>query len=312
MKLVGVTNMSFDPNFIRNQLFLFDELLVLNMEKAISITGNFQKARERMLCDLDLLLNKGLIRRIYPIQTLPEAKVLPEEIVAKFHNFSRYSDTWQDFIHLIGRSESLWNKYDFGLCESETDAIDSINAAVALQLRAHTLMANISEPHKFAFCSTDIRDDYNMKKSETDPTVVSIILNQIPIIPDMPYDEIIDFKANPITTRLNKRLKLWITQFSTNEQDRRHLLVDIEQAINDYREFARLRAKKLRLLQIELFVKVPLEIIESFIRLAPSRAIGSIVDIKRKRIDLMESELKASGNQFAYIREIEQRVTKYL
>ncbi|MEA1884863.1 MAG: hypothetical protein U9N62_10145, partial [Thermotogota bacterium] len=252
------------------------------------------------------LADKGLIKRIYPIQHLPEYNVLPEEIVDKFHRFSRYSDTWKNFVCLVKRSEDFWQHYDFGFCNSEAEAIDAINAAVALQLRAHTLMANISESPQFVFCSDDGLGNSNSQTVETDLTVASIILDQIPIIPDMPYEEVIDFKADPITKRLNERLKLWIAQVSTKEQDQRLVRAEIEQAIIDYREFASRQASKLRLLQIELFLKAPLELIESLIRLAPSRAIGSIVDIKRKRIDLFESELKAPGNQFAYIREIEQ------
>jgi hypothetical protein len=83
MKLIGITNISFDQDFIRNQLFLFDELTVLNMETALGLGGDYSKARKRTESELEYLSNKGLVTRVRPIEHLIEEKVLPEDIVAR-------------------------------------------------------------------------------------------------------------------------------------------------------------------------------------------------------------------------------------
>ena len=237
---------------------------------------------------------------------LPEIKMLPQEIVKKFDRFSRYSDTWKDFVNMVAISENSWQHFEFGFCKSKAEALNSINTALSYQLRAHTLMANISNSSEFAFCSDHKLEINHTKNGQNDLSVASVILDKIPIIADMPYDEVIDFKKDPKTKHLHQRLKMWIAKFSTNDMDQKIMYAEMEQAIMDYRDFAGRQSKKQRLLQIELFLKVPIEFIESLVRIRPSRTINSIINIKRKKIELYESELEASGNQFAYIREIEQ------
>jgi len=314
MKLIGVTNISFDQDFIRSQLFLFDKLLVLNMETALGLGGSYSQDRERTAIELEFLASHGLVEFVSPIEHLFEPRVLPEHIVAKFSGFSRHSDIWRNFVELVSRSESIYQWYTYGNCKSEKEALLNINAAITLQLRAHTLITNICDD-RFAFCSdcgggefqSTAPWEFQSTESQENLSVVSIILNRIPIIPDMPYDEIIDFKAYPEVRRLYEKLKQWIIQYSMNGREWKLVCAEIDHAIRDYSEFANRQASKKSLLQVEFVCKLPLEVIESLIRMTPSRAVGALLEVRRKQIDLYESELKAPGNQFAYIREIEKR-----
>ncbi len=310
MKLIGVTNTSFDQDFIRNQLFLFDELLVLTMERAISLGGDFDEARHRTHAELAFLKSQGVVKHIWPIQYSPERE-LPDYVIERFNKFSKYSETWQAFNNSVIESESLWQRFDFGFCKTEEEAISTINRSIALQLRAHSILANLAEQTEFAFCSDDGLGVSKEQGFSPDSHVVSIILDQIPIIPDMPYDEVLDFRQDPVAKRLHNRLMAWVVRSSTFDQDPKLINLEIEEAIVEYREFTSRQTKRQKLLQIEMILKLPLDVIESLLKLSPSKGIASIIDIRRRKIDLYEAELKGPGNQFAYLREIEKHFPPY-
>jgi hypothetical protein len=116
------------------------------------------------------------------------------------------------------------------------------------------------------------------------------------------WQDILDFKAE-------QRDKLWgfrrfLHALSTRRQTKAEIRDDIEWSVNEYtKEMDRLKMKR-TVSFMETYVISTVEAFESF---KPSAFLKGLVSIKKRKIELLEGEAKASGRECAYVFDARKR-----
>jgi hypothetical protein len=130
--------------------------------------------------------------------------------------------------------------------------------------------------------------------------VLNIILDQLPApSEDTPWESILDFRSE-------MRDKLWdlrrfVKEVATKRQSIAEVKDDIEYSLHQYEEAMKLHKIKRTNSFIEVFLIAPFEILENLATLKFSQVGKSILSIRKRKIDLIEAEMKLPGHECAYV-----------
>ncbi|GEM_PF-2625102 len=150
--------------------------------------------------------------------------------------------------------------------------------------------------------------DFNEEKKTA---VIRLVLNDIPTPnDDFSIDEVIDFKNDNDNKRRYLGLVKWINNISRGD-------LDIEEISDEYNylmaelesEFNNLKIKK-GLNTLEIFLKIPLEVMESLVKINWSKIPGILIEAKRNNLTAYESEFNLPGKELAYIFKTKQKFEK--
>jgi hypothetical protein len=106
--------------------------------------------------------------------------------------------------------------------------------------------------------------------------------------------------------------KLWgirrfLNTLATKNQSEAEIRDDIEWSMNEYEKAMKLHRIKASRSFVEVFVISPLEIIENLVKLNFSTIARGILSVQKRKIELMEAEMKAPGRECAYIFAAKER-----
>ena len=137
---------------------------------------------------------------------------------------------------------------------------------------------------------------------DRDAIVADIVLSKIPVISSSTcWDKLIDFKTDSESVGNLLSLRNWMidithTEFHPNEINER-----LDYLLHRYESSLKIHQIECHQGKIELFVILPLKIIENILKLKFSSILKDILDVRTKKLRLDASELNLAGREVAYI-----------
>ena len=131
---------------------------------------------------------------------------------------------------------------------------------------------------------------------------LSIVLHALPTPSDTtPWAQIVDFKNDPDSQRKLRALRDWQNDVTRSALSPNELAEKLAYLLDDYAEYIRLQKMKSEPGTTEMILTTGADIIESLIKLKPSKAINALYSFRKRKLDLLEAELKAPGREVAFI-----------
>jgi hypothetical protein len=143
-------------------------------------------------------------------------------------------------------------------------------------------------------------------KTVRSESVLRIAIDMFPVPPpDCAWDDILNFKSDLSDEHWGFRR--WLHSLATKPLSEAEIRDEIEWTLNEYRKAMELHHLKASQTFVDVFVISPLEIIENLIKFNWSRIAKGALQVQKRRIELMEAEMKAPGRECAYVFETVKR-----
>jgi hypothetical protein len=137
-------------------------------------------------------------------------------------------------------------------------------------------------------------------------TVMQVALTGMPLPGEtVAWRDIFDFKTQARDKQWGFRR--FLTALSTKQQTPAEIRDDIEWTANEYAKAKEIHHIKASQSFVEIFVISPLEIIENLVKLNWSKPAKGALSIQKRKIDLMEAEMKAPDRECAYVFDARKR-----
>lgn len=137
-------------------------------------------------------------------------------------------------------------------------------------------------------------------------TVLRLALNSLPIPGnDAAWQDILDFKSEGHDKQWG--LRRFLQTLATKAQTEAEIKDDLEWMLNEYTTAMKLHHLKASQSFVDVFVITPLEIIENLVKFNWSRIARGALQVQKRKIELMEAEMKAPGRECAYIFDAQKR-----
>lgn len=284
-KITGVISgieLEVDPS-LKRECLLFDRIAITNLD---SITSWLRLCkREEELADINWLLDHGIMfeveeegwkkdRELDQLIAVSDSK---EENLKQFNSHLPYLDItkWKDLraAH-IGRR--LATQYSLR------------RIAYQLQKRTGTPTHAVLRPIP---C-------FESPQSE----VLSIVIHVLPI-PDeqTPWEQIVEFRNDVESQHRFLDLRNWMNEISRAEVSALEIEQKLEYLLSQYERHMALHKMKINRGVFETLVVSTGEILENIMKFKWGTLAKSLFSISRTRIATLEAELKAPGNEVAYI-----------
>jgi hypothetical protein len=119
------------------------------------------------------------------------------------------------------------------------------------------------------------------------------------------WQDLFDFKSEMLD-------KLWhfrrfIHTLVTKSQTEAEIRDDIEWTVNEYTKAMALHHIKSAQSFVDVFVISPLDLIENLVKLNWSKIAKGALQVRRRKVELMEAEMKAPGRECAYVFDARKR-----
>jgi hypothetical protein len=188
-----------------------------------------------------------------------------------------YDSTFQD---LVTRRLAL----------SVSDSLDVDAVPLCQQLMPETL-GNGDEVHR-AF---------------TAHRILQVGLDALPVLPDSTcaWQDILEFKTDA-------RDKAWgfrrfLQSLIRANRTEAEIRDEIDWMVNEYRKAMELHHLKASAGVVDVFVITPLEIIENLVKFNWSKIAKGMLQVQKRKVELMEAEMKAAGRECAYVFDARNR-----
>lgn len=130
--------------------------------------------------------------------------------------------------------------------------------------------------------------------------VIDLTITQFPVPDELtPWENIIEFKKENRDKLL--LLRRWIHEVTRKEMSLKDIYLELEYLKSEYEKAMRIYEIKYTQGVVETVITATLEMIENVARLQPSKVAKSLFNIKRRKVDLLEAELKAPGREISYV-----------
>lgn len=308
-RIVGVKSFTVSKNFesLKREALLVDKIAVVDIKGTLDILtlqkDDFHKN------ELEFLLNKGFIfepnlqkvtnresKEWLVINKRVEEKIEQHiryhEICVQLSNENKVNSWLRDYLKNKGQfkfAEYYGNKLSENLIIEE----DYLIRHLALILKAQNFNAIplIQNEHSYEFIE-------NVEKTD----IIQITLEAIPTPDDnVPWEQIFDFRADPDSLTKFLALRNWINETARAEISAIECKEKLEFLINQYERHMKLHDMKYHKGVFETILTSTAEIAENIAKLKFSKITQLLFSIKGKKLALMEEEIKAPGNEVAYI-----------
>jgi len=141
--------------------------------------------------------------------------------------------------------------------------------------------------------------------------VVRILIKNIPTLDkDTPWHDLFQFREDEDTKHKFLALRNWISDISSANLSENEMEDKIEYSFQEYEKHLKLNKMKFEKSFLETVIVGGSELIENLVKLKLGKIAKMFFDFKQSKIDLLESELKASGKEIAYIDKIKKEFTR--
>ena len=136
--------------------------------------------------------------------------------------------------------------------------------------------------------------------------VISIAFTCLPLPDDScAWEDVLDFKAEAPDKQWTFRR--FIRALATKAQSEAEIRDDIEWTVNEYRKAMETHHIKASQSFVDVFVISPLEIIENLVKFNWSKLAKGALSIRKRKVELLEAEMKAPGRECAYVFDARKR-----
>src|ERR1017187_5154723 len=136
--------------------------------------------------------------------------------------------------------------------------------------------------------------------------VARIVVSSLPAPDDQTsFDDILTFKQEMRDKNWN--LHRLIKALATKQQTEAEIRDDFEWSLNEYSKAMRLSRIKASQSFVDLFVITPLEIIENLVKINWSKIAKGALQVRKRKVELLETEMKAPGRECAYVFDAMER-----
>jgi hypothetical protein len=145
--------------------------------------------------------------------------------------------------------------------------------------------------------------------SPRDGTVTSVVLNSLPVPDDATaLEDIMSFRDDPVTKRKRQLLQRWTHNLAikgvTSEAEATQ---EIEWLLADYEEHMKVHRMKINRGMLETVIVTGAEIAEDLAKFKWGKLAKGLFSASHRKIELMETEMKAPGRELAYISSVRER-----
>lgn len=136
--------------------------------------------------------------------------------------------------------------------------------------------------------------------------MLNLILAKFPVpSEDCPWESILDFRNETEDKRWH--LHRFMRELGTKQKTAAEIDDDIEWLLSQYDKAMALHKLKTSQSFLEVFIVSPVEIIEDLVKLRWSKIARGMLSVSKRKVELMEAELKAPGRECAYIFDARER-----
>lgn len=308
MNTVGF--LTIEPWYLFEETPLMRDLLYF--DKLIYSSENISRCEN--ICDM-LPFGKGLVqKKMKEIEIYSKAGLI-NEYSAK--DFKKDHPIFNSNIESRKLGEAVINYRSKEISEiNNNDSIDNLYSTFnfyreicELKSRIFSVIQNEKENDLYI---PIIREKYKPSlifKDFTPSDTISIVMKKFPVLDkELPFEMFLDFKQNPDTKLKLSRLKNWISEIANTKVSAKEIEQKLEFLLIEYSNHLDFHKLKYSQGVMEIIISTSLSIIENVLQLKLSDASKVLFDIKKKRIDLLESERNALGKEVAYIHKLEKLI----
>jgi hypothetical protein len=99
----------------------------------------------------------------------------------------------------------------------------------------------------------------------------------------------------------------FLSTLGTKQQTEAEIRDDLEWSLNEYAKAMEVHHIKASQSFVDVFIISPLEIIENIVKLNWSKIAKGALDVKKRKVELLEAEMKAPGRECAYVFDARKR-----
>lgn len=140
--------------------------------------------------------------------------------------------------------------------------------------------------------------------------VLQLVLKSLPIPDELtPWEQILEFKSDIDSQEKFFALKIWINEIASQNLSINEIEEKLEWLLHSYKKHMELHKIRFKKGILEAFIITSAEVIEDTVNLRFSKLAKSLFSLRKKKIDLMETEMKAPGYEVSYIIKARERFT---
>ena len=214
------------------------------------------------------------------------------EASSRLYNNSRENASIEEIVSVDNHVTNLRNSHRYLISVRE-------------RLYGIILSANL-EQEIYPTLSMDSFDCLDFTEKKT--FICNILVRNIPI-PDesIPLIDIIQYKNEEVNKLHYKRLLAWMNRFSKEDLNESEIVEEIESLLEENRRALTLAGMKYRLINMEFALKILPNIIEKLAKLKFSVLFEPYIKMRQAKISLFEDEVKAKGNELAFIVNLQKK-----
>jgi hypothetical protein len=130
--------------------------------------------------------------------------------------------------------------------------------------------------------------------------VIGVAFTSLPLPSDFcAWDDLLQFKAE--TRDKQWTFRRFLQTIATNRQTESEIRDEIEWSLNEYTKAMNLHHLKASNSFVDVFVITPLEIIENLLKFNWSKIAKGALQVRKRKVELLEAEMKAPGRECAYV-----------
>jgi hypothetical protein len=200
--------------------------------------------------------------------------------------------------------------YSYGGKERIIDLVNSSErrgVRVLTDVFAYFIAAELNEArHTVPVCRTRFPVLRTTSPSQTPETLLRVAASALPA-PDgsCAWQDIFDFKAEMQDQQWGFRR--FLLTLATKRQTEAEIRDEIEWMVNEYGKSMKIHKIKASQSFVEVFIVSPLEIIENLVKFNWSKIAKGVLSVRRRKVELMEGEMKAPGRECAYVFDARKR-----
>jgi hypothetical protein len=137
--------------------------------------------------------------------------------------------------------------------------------------------------------------------------ILQVGIDAMPLLPEdtCAWQDIIDFKTD--THDKAWGFRRFLHSLATRNQSEGEVRDEIEWLVNEYGKAMEIHRIKVSHTLADVFVITPLEIIENLAKFNWSKIAKGALQVQKRKVELMEAEMKAPGHECAYVFDARKR-----
>lgn len=214
------------------------------------------------------------------------------EASSRLYNNSRENASIEEIVSVDNHVTNLRNSHRY---------------LISVRERLYGIILSVNlEQEIYPTLSMDSFDCLDFTEKKT--FICNILVRNIPI-PDesIPLIDIIQYKNEEVNKLHYKRLLAWMNRFSKEDLNESEIVEEIESLLEENRRALTLAGMKYRLINMEFALKILPNIIEKLAKLKFSELFEPYIKMRQAKISLFEDEVKAKGNELAFIVNLQKK-----